>query len=219
MSERWDDAADVADLIDRAILDEPAFLLTEGGIIKDGWNAELDELRAVSRSGKTFIAQLENRERERTGIGSLKVRYNKVFGYYIEVTKPNLPQVPRRLHPQADAGRLGALPDAGAQGVRGKGPPRRGADRRARAPALPRGPRGRGPGDPAPPADRRRRRRARRPRWPWPSAPPAAITSGRRSTTGTRSASRPAATPSSRRARPSRSSPTTSSSTPRRTRS
>jgi len=94
MFERWDDAADVADLVDRAILDEPAFLLTEGGIVKDGWNAELDDLRAVSRSGKTFIAQLEGRERERTGIGSLKVRYNKVFGYYIEVTKPNLPQVP-----------------------------------------------------------------------------------------------------------------------------
>ncbi len=94
MTDRWDDAADVAALIDRALLDEPAFLLTEGGIVKDGWNAELDDLRSVSRSGKTFIAQLEGRERERTGIGSLKVRYNKVFGYYIEVTKPNLPQVP-----------------------------------------------------------------------------------------------------------------------------
>ena len=92
--DRWDDAADVAALIDKAILDEPAFLLTEGGIVKDGWNAELDELRAVSRSGKTTIAQIEKRERERTGIGSLKVRYNKVFGYYLEVTKPNLPQVP-----------------------------------------------------------------------------------------------------------------------------
>jgi len=94
MTGRWDNAADVAELVDRAILDEPAFLLTEGGIVKDGWNAELDELRAVSRSGKGFIAGIEARERERTGIGSLKVRYNKVFGYYIEVTKPNLPQVP-----------------------------------------------------------------------------------------------------------------------------
>ncbi len=92
--DRWDDAADIAVLIEGALLDEPAFLLTEGGIIKDGWNAELDELRAVSRSGKTLIAQIEKRERERTGIGSLKVRYNKVFGYYIEVTRPNLPQVP-----------------------------------------------------------------------------------------------------------------------------
>ncbi len=94
MSGRWDNAEDVAALIEKAILDEPAFLLTEGGIVKDGFDAELDDLRAVSRSGKTFIAQLEKRERERTGIGSLKVRYNKVFGYYIEVTKPNLPQVP-----------------------------------------------------------------------------------------------------------------------------
>ncbi|OGD14776.1 MAG: DNA mismatch repair protein MutS [Candidatus Aminicenantes bacterium RBG_16_66_30] len=94
MSDRWDDAGDVAELIGRAVLDEPAFLLTEGGIIRDGWNAELDDLRSVSRSGKTFIAQLESRERERTGIGSLKVRYNKVFGYYIEVTKTHLPQVP-----------------------------------------------------------------------------------------------------------------------------
>ncbi|HMA53861.1 MAG TPA: DNA mismatch repair protein MutS, partial [Acidobacteriota bacterium] len=94
MAGRWDNAADVAGFIDQAILDEPAFLVTEGGIVKDGWNAELDDLRAVSRSGKGFIAQLESRERERTGIGSLKVRYNKVFGYYIEVTKPHLDRVP-----------------------------------------------------------------------------------------------------------------------------
>jgi DNA mismatch repair protein MutS len=65
MSGRWDNAEDVAGLIDKAVLDEPAFLLTEGGILKDGWNAELDDLRSVSRSGKTFIAQLESRERER----------------------------------------------------------------------------------------------------------------------------------------------------------
>ena len=90
----WDDAADIADLIDKAILDEPAFLLTEGGIIKDGYDKDLDDLRGVSRSGKSFISLLEKRERERTGIGSLKVRYNRVFGYYIEVTRPNLPQVP-----------------------------------------------------------------------------------------------------------------------------
>jgi DNA mismatch repair protein MutS len=94
MAGRWDNAADVAALIGKAILDEPAFLLSEGGIIKDNWNAELDDLRAVSRSGKGFIAQLESRERERTGIGSLKVRYNKVFGYYIEVSKPHLDRVP-----------------------------------------------------------------------------------------------------------------------------
>jgi DNA mismatch repair protein MutS len=90
----WDDGRDIVDTIDRAILEEPAFLLTEGGIIKDGFNAELDDLRRVSRSGKGFITELEKRERERTGIGSLKVRYNKVYGYFIEVTKSNLGQVP-----------------------------------------------------------------------------------------------------------------------------
>ena len=90
----WDRAADLADLLDRAILDEPAYLLQEGGIIKDGFDRELDELRAISHSGKSFIAQLEKKERDRTGIASLKVRYNKVFGYYIEVTKANLQAVP-----------------------------------------------------------------------------------------------------------------------------
>ncbi|MBN2206818.1 MAG: DNA mismatch repair protein MutS [Candidatus Aminicenantes bacterium] len=90
----WDPAEDVAGLIDRAILDEPAAQLAEGGVIKDGFDAALDELRSVSRSGKEFIVGLERRERERTGIGSLKVRFNKVFGYFIEVTKPNLSQVP-----------------------------------------------------------------------------------------------------------------------------
>jgi DNA mismatch repair protein MutS len=94
LKEKWDNAEEVAKLIESAILDEPAYLLQEGGIIKDGFNAELDELRKISHSGKSFIAQLERKERERTGIASLKVRYNKVFGYYIEVTKPNLHLVP-----------------------------------------------------------------------------------------------------------------------------
>jgi len=92
--ESWDNVEDIVQLVDRSILDEPAFLLTEGGLIKDGYNSELDDLRMVSRSGKSFISQLEKKERDRTGIGSLKVRYNKVFGYYIEVTKSNLHLVP-----------------------------------------------------------------------------------------------------------------------------
>ncbi len=90
----WDDARDLVDLIDKAIRDEPAFLLTEGGIIKEGYNSELDELRKLSHSGKSFISLLEKKERERTKISSLKIRYNKVFGYSIEVTKPNLSLVP-----------------------------------------------------------------------------------------------------------------------------
>jgi len=92
---RWDNAQDVAQLIDRAILDEPAYLLQEGGLIKEGFNQELDELRKISHSAKDFIAQLERKEKKRTGISSLKVRYNKVFGYYLEVTKPNLQLVPK----------------------------------------------------------------------------------------------------------------------------
>jgi DNA mismatch repair protein MutS len=90
----WDNAQDLVELIDRAILEEPAFLLTEGRIIKDGFNSELDEFRKVSRSGKSFITSLEKKEREKTGISSLKIRFNKVFGYYIEVTKSNLSLVP-----------------------------------------------------------------------------------------------------------------------------
>ncbi len=94
MKEGWDNAADIGELIERAILDEPAWQLDEGGIIKEGYCAELDELRRLSHSGKTYIAGLEKKERERTGIASLKVRYNQVFGYFIEVTKPNLPYIP-----------------------------------------------------------------------------------------------------------------------------
>ena len=90
----WDNAHDIRALIEDALMDEPSFLLTEGGIIKQGYNRELDELREISHSGKSFIAQMERKERERAGIPSLKIRYNKVFGYYIDVTKPNLHLVP-----------------------------------------------------------------------------------------------------------------------------
>jgi len=93
-SKGWDNAEDLVDLIENAVLDEPSFQLTEGGIIADGFNKELDGLREVSRSGKSYISALEKKERKKTGISSLKVRYNKVFGYYIDVTKPNLSHVP-----------------------------------------------------------------------------------------------------------------------------
>ncbi len=89
-----DPLQDVVDLIARGIVENPPFLLRDGGIIADGYNPELDELRAVSREGKSFIARLEAQEKSRTGISSLKIRYNKVFGYYIEVTKSNLAAIP-----------------------------------------------------------------------------------------------------------------------------
>jgi len=90
----WDDLTDVHDRIERAILPDAPLSTREGGIIREGYDPELDVLRKTCREGKLWIAQLEARERQRTGIESLKVRFNSVFGYYIEVTKPNLPRVP-----------------------------------------------------------------------------------------------------------------------------
>ena len=89
-----DPLADLAHLIGAGIVANPPFVMRDGGIIADGYNGELDELRAISREGKGFIARLEAKEKGRTGIGSLKIRYNKVFGYYIEVTRTNLASVP-----------------------------------------------------------------------------------------------------------------------------
>jgi DNA mismatch repair protein MutS len=88
------DVADLVKLVDDALADEPPASLAEGGIIRRGFNAELDDLRDRSSQAKEYIAGLERTERERTGIGSLKVGYNKIFGYYVEVTKPNLDKVP-----------------------------------------------------------------------------------------------------------------------------
>jgi DNA mismatch repair protein MutS len=80
--------------LDRAVAEEPSATLAEGGYIRRGHSAELDEIVAIAEDGKGYIARLEAREKERTGIGSLKVRFNKVFGYFIEVTKANLQAVP-----------------------------------------------------------------------------------------------------------------------------
>lgn len=93
-----DPMEDVVGLLDRALQDEPPVTVREGGIFREGYNAELDDLKAASRDGKRWIAALEAEERQKTGIGSLKVRYNRVFGYYIEVTKANLASVPEDYH-------------------------------------------------------------------------------------------------------------------------
>jgi DNA mismatch repair protein MutS len=82
-------------LIEEAIVDDPPTTVKEGGIIKDGFRKDVDELREIAVKGKDYIASLERKERERTGIQSLKIGYNKVFGYYIEVTKANLHLVPK----------------------------------------------------------------------------------------------------------------------------
>lgn len=89
-----DDLADLRDHIEETLLDEPPAIARDGGVIRDGVDAEIDELRAISRGGKTAIAAMEDAERARTGIPSLKIRYNRVFGYYIEITKSNLANAP-----------------------------------------------------------------------------------------------------------------------------
>ncbi len=86
---------DLVELISRAIVDDPPLALKEGGMIRDGFDAALDELHAATRGGKDWIAKLQADEIGRTGISSLKVRFNSVFGYYIEVTKSNLDKVPQ----------------------------------------------------------------------------------------------------------------------------
>ena len=87
--ERMDEIADVRDAVLNALAEEPPVNLADGGAIRDGFSAALDELRDISRNSKTYLAQIEVRERARTGIASLKVRFNNVFGYYIEISKAN----------------------------------------------------------------------------------------------------------------------------------
>ena len=92
--EQLDTLADLKEKIDATIVDDPPFLLREGGLIRDGANKELDELRAVQSGGKGMLTQIEAREKEKTGIRNLRVGYNRVFGYYIEVAKGQLNLVP-----------------------------------------------------------------------------------------------------------------------------
>jgi DNA mismatch repair protein MutS len=89
-----DDLVDIRGAVETTLVDDPPALAREGGFARDGVDADLDELRSISRSGKQVIAGMEERERARTGISSLKVRYNRVFGYYIEISKSNLHAVP-----------------------------------------------------------------------------------------------------------------------------
>jgi DNA mismatch repair protein MutS len=93
-----DDLADLRDALERTLVEEPPAVARDGGMIRDGVDADLDSLRDISRSGKLNIARMEEAERARTGINSLKIRYNRVFGYYIEVSKSNLGNVPDDYH-------------------------------------------------------------------------------------------------------------------------
>lgn len=94
IKERMGQFDELVDLLHRALVDEPPVTIKEGGIIREGYHAGLDELRVASRDGKAWLAQLQEKERKRTGIDSLKIRFNNVFGYYIEVTKSHYDKVP-----------------------------------------------------------------------------------------------------------------------------
>ncbi|MGH9161198.1 MAG: DNA mismatch repair protein MutS, partial [Vicinamibacteraceae bacterium] len=94
LADGLDELADIRDRIAHTLVDDPPALARDGGLVRDGVDPEVDELRGISRSGKQGIAGLEAAERQRTGIQSLKVRFNRVFGYYIEVSKANLHAVP-----------------------------------------------------------------------------------------------------------------------------
>ena len=92
------DLTPIAAEIQRAIVDEPPMQIKEGGVFREGWLPELDELRSATTLGRQWIADLQNREIERTGIKSLKIKYNAVFGYFIEITKANVGSVPADYH-------------------------------------------------------------------------------------------------------------------------
>ena len=94
LSPQLDLLQDLVQLLEQAIAADPPVSLNEGGLIRTGFHTELDALREITRSGKSFIARLESQEREKTAIPSLKVKYNKVFGYFIEITKTHLASVP-----------------------------------------------------------------------------------------------------------------------------
>ena len=89
-----DDLAELRDELDQTLVEEPPAVARDGGLVRDGVDAELDDLRSISRSNKQHIAAMEDAERARTGISSLKIRYNRVFGYYIEISKSNLGERP-----------------------------------------------------------------------------------------------------------------------------
>ncbi len=96
MHSAFDDLADLHDLLERAVYEEPPITLREGRLIKEGYHEEVDRLRKADIEGKSWLAQLENKEKEATGIRTLKIGYNRVFGYYLEVSKSFMNQVPDR---------------------------------------------------------------------------------------------------------------------------
>ena len=157
---RWDDCAEMATRVLDTLVERPPLQLGEEATIAPGVDAELDQLRALRDGGKDAVARIQAEERARTGIASLKVGYNKVFGYFIEISNANRHLVPARLPAPTDAHRRRAVRDTRAQGIRGADPHGRGANRDARARALRGAARGGRAGDRAHPVRGAHRRRA-----------------------------------------------------------
>ena len=123
-----EDLTPLAKLLEDALLDDPPLTAHEGGLIRESYSSALADLRREVREARGWIAGLEQRERERTGISSLRVRFNRVFGYGIEVVEDPPAPGPARVRATPDAGRRRAVRDSRAQGAGGPGPGRRGAD-------------------------------------------------------------------------------------------
>jgi DNA mismatch repair protein MutS len=126
----------LTDLIERAIADEPPVNLSDGGTIRDGFDSELDELRMISRSAKQTIAAFEEQERTRTGIATLKVRFNNVFGYYIEISKGNASRAPEDYERRQTLANAERFTDAAVERMGSEGSRRRGKDNCARDRAV-----------------------------------------------------------------------------------
>ncbi|MFO0824570.1 MAG: DNA mismatch repair protein MutS [Gemmataceae bacterium] len=124
LEKRLELCPDIRELLDKALTDDPPYIAKDGGTIKNGYNAELDELRTLMTEGKNWIARYQAQEITRTGIASLKVQYNQVAGYYIEVSNANASKVPAD-YTEGHAKERRALHHHGAQGIRGEDSQRR----------------------------------------------------------------------------------------------
>ena len=152
-----------------AIVAQPPVLLKDGGVVAPGFDAELDALRVIGADAGRYLDELEQRERERTGLGNLKVGYNRVHGYYIEISKSQADARARRLHSPPDPEGRGAVHHPAAQDLRGQGARRAGARAQPRAGALRTSARAAERGFGGPAAHRGADRRNRRPRQPGPA--------------------------------------------------
>ncbi len=123
-------------MIARGIADDPPAVASDPGVIRRGFDAELDELHDITKQGRQIIAAMEERERKRTGIGSLKIRYNQVFGFYIEISKAEFASGTGGLRAQADSGECRAIYFGGIEGARAESAVRRRAGAGDRAAAL-----------------------------------------------------------------------------------